>query len=231
MLQFAFILFSANALKCNMWATTGGTTSDLPEQDCSALAVVGGFQWDACVSYSFTLNNVVYNAGQCATSKTCDDQKAIGGTVPDFKCSTCKTDNCNTKGGNSGGGDKPAADSGKVFHAEMDGVCVSATTEKECPLASINSGGATMNVGGCPAAYTAECSYKIKHKDGSSNEMPITEDTDDCGKTTMKAHTKGCAACTGRELEDGDTFEGGPTCSNAGALAFGFAALVATLLF
>merc|ERR1712200_245633 len=70
-----------------------------------------------------------------------------------------------------------------------------------------NSGGMSMKMGGCPAAYTTECSYKMTDKDGDSIEMPMTTDTTDCGKTTMAVHTKDCAACTGKELEEGEKWK------------------------
>jgi len=243
MLQFALMLLSANALKCNTWATAAGTTTDGPEADCSALPEVGGVTYDACVSYSFTLNDVVYNAGSCATSATCDQQAAIGGSVPDYKCTTCKTDNCNTKAtaGGDAGGDTPAATDKKNWFLKVEGVadtpdhCTQLVMTEDCTkekLAAIDESMGLYTMGSCPTGYSMECSMSIKEGD-ETHKYPETKDVTGCGKGTRTLKTKDCAACTSMkdQLGDDQKLESGPTCSSGSALAFGLAALVASLVF
>jgi len=107
-------------------------------------------------------------------------------------------------------------------------------TTEDCSkekLAMIDDG---LEMGSCPAAFGTECSMSMKIGDETIS-YPQTKDIDGCGKGTRTAKTKTCAACTSQKdqinADKNTTLVSGPTCSSGSALAFGLAALVASLVF
>jgi len=250
MLQFALMLLSANALTCNLWSTANGVKSAVTEQTCVDVA---GMAMDKCMSYSFKADvagtETVTNTGGCGNDAFCATTKqgaeAAGSAVTDWKCGTCDTDKCNDEatanGGNSGGGDEPAATSKKNFYMAHEGgngvpaMCYDVVTTEDCTVAkltAVDEDMAGLQMGSCPAAYGTECSMSVKSAD-ETLKYPDNKDIEGCGKGTMTMKTKDCAGCTSMkdQLDDGQTLESGPTCSSGSALAFGLAALVASLFF
>jgi len=269
MLQFALMLLSANALTCNLWATTNGVKSPVTEQACMAAA-----QQDKCVSYSYKATvggmEVVTNAGACGNAEFCATTKTgaeLAGTITDFKCGTCDGDKCNTEA--TANADPPAsdppasdppADSKKSFYMEEttgeNGPmrCSMMTTENDCTAQKfIDLGVEGVKEGSCPAKYTTKCALKYTEKDEDGNDevTDLPSDMDKsmsdvigCGKITMSGMTLDCDGCQKQKelAPTGATFQKDPVCDpapgtdgstdNSGsALAFGLAALVASLFY
>merc|ERR1719378_1429359 len=179
------------------------------------------------------------------------------GTCDGDKCNTEATatadapagGNDEPAGGNdepAGGNDEPAggdAATGKKFYLEdtVAKTCYTITAQNDCTvakLANAETAFSVFKVGDCPAAYTTECSMTTKDASGDENKIPSDakkEDSDKVGCGTLRTGmmTKDCAACTaqGDNLDEGEQIVSGPTCSSGSALAFGLAALVASLFF
>jgi len=266
MLQFAFMLFSANALKCNMWQTANGMTTDLPDQECMAAAGM-----TTCVSYSYKItltgqtDEMSVNTGSCGTATFCSDFEAatkLTGQMSDWECTSCDAEKCNTKstGGASEPASEPAADSKKSFYMEEttgeNGPmrCSMMTTENDCTAQKfIDLGVEGVKEGSCPAKYTTKCALKYTEKDEDGNDevTDLPSDMDKsmsdvigCGKITMSGMTLDCDGCQKQKelAPTGATFQKDPVCDpapgtdgstdNSGsALAFGLAALVASLFY
>lgn len=245
MLQFALMLLSANALTCNLWSTVNGQKSAVTEQTCTT-------GLDKCTSYSFKATvagtEVVTNSGGCGNDAFCATMKQTseaGGALTDWKCGTCASDKCNTeataKADNSGGGNEPAATSKKNWYLKIEGVtnvsdhCTELVTTEDCTtekLAAITEELGLYEMGSCPTGYSMECSMSVKEGDETMG-YPETKDLTGCGKGTRTMKTKDCAACTAMkdQLGDDQKMVSGPTCSSGSALAFGLAALIASLVF
>jgi hypothetical protein len=198
---------------------------------------------------SYTMAGTVVNTGSCITAGTCDIIKAgAAAAATDFECSECSTDSCNAKNGDTGGdGGEPEAATSKDYHMEYqtggDGpkACLHMKTSEDCTLEKIhavNDAFFLMQSGDCSASYKTECSISVKHGEDDTTTYPATapkEESDQlgCGTVSIALMTEDCAGCTAQKdhLDEGEEVVSGPTCSSASALAFGLAALVASLFF
>jgi len=202
MLQFALMLLSANALKCNAWVSANGQTTDLEDQTCMAAAMQ-----TTCASYSYKITltgqtaETVVNQGGCGTANFCSDLETatkLTGAMSDFKCTTCDSEKCNTKstggdaGGDSGndapaggdgGNDTPAAEGKKSFYYEeatgedenSPMSCMHITTANDCTVKKFTDVGVDgLKEGSCPAKYTTKCALKFTEKDDEGNDE-VTE--------------------------------------------------------
>jgi len=192
--------------------------------------------------------------GTCGTAGYCALVEAgAAAAATDYSCNECSTDNCNVKSGDNGGeggnGGEPEAATSKDYHmkfttgGEADGpkACLHMTTAQDCTLEKIhaaNDAFMMLESGDCGASYKIECSMSVKDAEGETTSYPQTapkEDSDalGCGTVKLTMMTEDCAGCTAQKdhIDEGEEVVSGPTCSSGSALAFGLAALVASLFF